>query len=68
MNVRSELEPWDKQLLEHKGKLDVASTESNLLNEKVSLEAQFGLAKILNVLLSGLYQLQGHFLLFLPSR
>lgn len=33
-NVRAELEPWDKQLLEHKGKLDVASTESNLLNEK----------------------------------
>ncbi|KAI8533943.1 hypothetical protein RHMOL_Rhmol10G0050100 [Rhododendron molle] len=32
--VRAELEPWEKQLIEHKGKLDVASTESKLLNEK----------------------------------
>ncbi|KAH7861220.1 hypothetical protein Vadar_023285 [Vaccinium darrowii] len=32
--VRAELEPWDNQLIEHKGKLDVASTESKLLNEK----------------------------------
>lgn len=34
-DVRSELEPWEKHLIEHKGKLDVASTESKLLNEKV---------------------------------
>ncbi|CAN4082601.1 unnamed protein product [Withania somnifera] len=32
--VRSELEPWEKHLIEHKGKLEVASTESKLLNEK----------------------------------
>lgn len=38
--VRAELEPWEKQLIEHKGKLDVASTESKLLNEKVRLEIQ----------------------------
>ncbi|KAJ8546057.1 hypothetical protein K7X08_018640 [Anisodus acutangulus] len=33
-DVRSELEPWEKNLIEHKGKLEVASTESKLLNEK----------------------------------
>ncbi|KAL7232356.1 hypothetical protein ACSBR2_010388 [Camellia fascicularis] len=32
--VRAELEPWDKQLIEHKGKLEVACTESKLLNDK----------------------------------
>ncbi|KAM7508004.1 hypothetical protein LguiA_018457 [Lonicera macranthoides] len=32
--VRAELEPWEKQLIEHKGKLEVASSESKLLNEK----------------------------------
>ncbi|WVZ15351.1 hypothetical protein V8G54_012917 [Vigna mungo] len=32
--VRSELEPWEKDLIEHKGKLEVACTESKLLNEK----------------------------------
>ncbi|KAI4389054.1 hypothetical protein MLD38_001318 [Melastoma candidum] len=32
--VRSELEPWEKRLLEHKGKLEVASTERKLLCEK----------------------------------
>ncbi|KAL3378731.1 hypothetical protein AABB24_004580 [Solanum stoloniferum] len=32
--VRSELEPWEKHLIEHKGKLEVASTESKLLSEK----------------------------------
>ncbi|XP_034707420.1 structural maintenance of chromosomes protein 4 [Vitis riparia] len=32
--VRVELEPWEKQLIEHKGKLEVASTEMKLLNEK----------------------------------
>lgn len=35
MKVRAELEPWEKQLIEHKGKLDVASNESKLLNDKV---------------------------------
>lgn len=35
--VRVELEPWEKQLIEHKGKLEVASTERKLLNEKVTL-------------------------------
>ncbi|KAG5540030.1 hypothetical protein RHGRI_020310 [Rhododendron griersonianum] len=33
-NVRAELEPWRDQLIEHKGKLEVACTESRLLNEK----------------------------------
>ncbi|KAM1262454.1 hypothetical protein ACFX13_028248 [Malus domestica] len=32
--VRAQLEPWEKQLIERKGKLEVASTEQNLLNEK----------------------------------
>ncbi|KAM7268935.1 hypothetical protein ACFE04_011101 [Oxalis oulophora] len=32
--IRAELEPWEKQLIEHKGKLEVACTESKLLNEK----------------------------------
>ncbi|KAK9271730.1 hypothetical protein L1049_002093 [Liquidambar formosana] len=32
--VRGELEPWEKQLIEHKGKLEVACTERKLLNEK----------------------------------
>ncbi|XP_062106651.1 structural maintenance of chromosomes protein 4 [Humulus lupulus] len=32
--VRAELEPWEKQLIEHKGKLEVASTENKLLSEK----------------------------------
>ncbi|OVA16089.1 RecF/RecN/SMC [Macleaya cordata] len=32
--VRAELEPWEKQLIEHKGKLDVACNESKLLKEK----------------------------------
>ncbi|XP_062151196.1 structural maintenance of chromosomes protein 4-like [Alnus glutinosa] len=32
--VRAELEPWEKQLIEHKGKLEVACTESKLLSEK----------------------------------
>lgn len=35
--VRAELEPWEKQLIEHKGKLDVASNESKLLKDKVSI-------------------------------
>lgn len=34
-NVRAELEPWEKQQIECKGKLDVASSESKLLKEKV---------------------------------
>ncbi|KAF6159765.1 hypothetical protein GIB67_030023 [Kingdonia uniflora] len=32
--VRAELDPWEKQLIEHKGKLDVACAESKLLKEK----------------------------------
>lgn len=35
--VRAELEPWEKQLIEHKGKLEVACTERKLLTEKVML-------------------------------
>lgn len=35
--VRAQLEPWEKQLIERKGKLEVASTEQKLLNEKVKL-------------------------------
>ncbi|KAL5723070.1 Structural maintenance of chromosomes protein 4 [Ranunculus cassubicifolius] len=34
MDVRAELEPWDKQIIEHKGKLDVACAESKLLKDK----------------------------------
>ncbi|GLJ12037.1 hypothetical protein SUGI_0182570 [Cryptomeria japonica] len=34
VNVRAELEPWEKQQIECKGKLDVASSESKLLKEK----------------------------------
>ncbi|KAJ4900913.1 Structural maintenance of chromosomes protein 4 [Raphanus sativus] len=32
--VRAELEPWEKDLIVHKGKLDVASSESELLSNK----------------------------------
>ncbi|CDP02233.1 unnamed protein product [Coffea canephora] len=32
--VRSELQPWENELIEHKGKLEVACTESKLLSEK----------------------------------
>ncbi|XP_057419756.1 structural maintenance of chromosomes protein 4 [Lotus japonicus] len=32
--VRAELEPWEKDLIEHKGKLEVACTEAKLLNDK----------------------------------
>ncbi|KAL0350888.1 UNVERIFIED_CONTAM: Structural maintenance of chromosomes protein 4 [Sesamum radiatum] len=32
--VRTKLEPWEKQLIEHRGKLEVASTEKKLLIEK----------------------------------
>ncbi|GJX53387.1 structural maintenance of chromosomes protein 4, partial [Tanacetum coccineum] len=32
--VRAELKPWEKQLIEHQGKLEVASTEKKLLSEK----------------------------------
>ncbi|KAI9154551.1 hypothetical protein LWI28_027999 [Acer negundo] len=34
VTVRAELEPWEKELILHKGKLDVACTESKLLCEK----------------------------------
>lgn len=37
MEVRAELEPWENQLIDHKGKLDVACAESKLLKEKVGL-------------------------------
>ncbi|KAG4991086.1 hypothetical protein JHK87_024543 [Glycine soja] len=33
--VRAELEPWEKDLIEHNGKLEVACTEAKLLNDKV---------------------------------
>nr|XP_008342973.2 structural maintenance of chromosomes protein 4 [Malus domestica] len=39
--VRAQLEPWEKQLIERKGKLEVASTEQNLLNEKHEAGAAF---------------------------
>ncbi|CAL1392134.1 unnamed protein product [Linum trigynum] len=32
--VRAELEPWEKQLIDHKGELEVARTESKLLTDK----------------------------------
>ncbi|KAK4766885.1 hypothetical protein SAY86_014636 [Trapa natans] len=32
--VHAELEPWEKQLIEHRGKLEVACTESKLLSDK----------------------------------
>ncbi|KAH0457445.1 hypothetical protein IEQ34_012760 [Dendrobium chrysotoxum] len=32
--VRAELEPWETKLIEHKGKLDVARSETKLLKEK----------------------------------
>lgn len=35
VTVRTELEPWEKELIVHKGKLEVASSESRLLSEKV---------------------------------
>ncbi|XXG57520.1 hypothetical protein AAC387_Pa03g4653 [Persea americana] len=34
VEVRAELEPWEKELIMHKGKLDVACTERKLLKEK----------------------------------
>ncbi|KAI3898016.1 hypothetical protein MKX03_027551 [Papaver bracteatum] len=34
VEVRAELEPWEKQLIEHKGKLDVACNETKLLKKK----------------------------------
>lgn len=37
--VRAELEPWEKELIDHKGKLEVACTENKLLNEKVRTTA-----------------------------
>lgn len=35
--VRAELAPWENQIIEHKGKLDVASAEKELMKQKVSL-------------------------------
>lgn len=37
-DVRAKLEPWEKQLIEHTGKLEVASSESKLLKEKVIID------------------------------
>ncbi|GMI99235.1 ARABIDOPSIS THALIANA STRUCTURAL MAINTENANCE OF CHROMOSOME 4 [Hibiscus trionum] len=34
VKVRAELEPWEKELIVHKGKLEVAHTECNLLTQK----------------------------------
>lgn len=34
--VRTELEPWENQIIEHKGRLDVASGEKELMKQKVS--------------------------------
>lgn len=33
--VRTELEPWENQIIEHKGRLDVASVEKKLMKQKV---------------------------------
>jgi chromosome segregation ATPase len=33
--VRTELEPWENQIIEHKGRLDVASAEKELMKQKV---------------------------------
>ncbi|CAM0954809.1 unnamed protein product [Alopecurus aequalis] len=33
--VRTELEPWEKQIIEHKGRLDVASAEKELMKQKI---------------------------------
>lgn len=35
--VRTELEPWENQIIEHKGRLDVASAEKELMKQKVGL-------------------------------
>ncbi|KAJ1263499.1 hypothetical protein BS78_09G189500 [Paspalum vaginatum] len=32
--VRTELEPWENQIIEHKGRLDVASAEKDLMKQK----------------------------------
>lgn len=32
--VRTELEPWENQVIEHKGRLGVASAEKNLMKQK----------------------------------
>ena len=37
IEVRAELEPWENQLIDHKGKLDVACAERRLLKEKVGV-------------------------------
>ncbi|KAI3751910.1 hypothetical protein L2E82_23004 [Cichorium intybus] len=33
-NVRAKLKPWEKELIEHQGKLEVASAENKLLSKK----------------------------------
>ncbi|KAK9984797.1 hypothetical protein SO802_034322 [Lithocarpus litseifolius] len=44
--VRAELEPWEKQLIEHKEKLEVTCTESKLLSEKECIKEQDALIPI----------------------
>ncbi|GFY87023.1 structural maintenance of chromosome 3 [Actinidia rufa] len=64
--VRVELEPWEKQLIEHKGKLDVACTERNLLNEKGTTHRRnggvgskgFGVAHVLQEILINAIELE----------
>ncbi|KAG5042818.1 hypothetical protein JHK87_006733 [Glycine soja] len=36
--VRAELKPWEKDLIEHNGKLEVVCTEAKLLNDKALKE------------------------------
>lgn len=39
--IRAELEPWEKELIVHKGKLEVTCTERKLLCEKVCFLCYF---------------------------
>lgn len=39
--VRTKLEPWENQIIEHKGRLDVASAEKDLMKEKVGPPCPF---------------------------
>ena len=70
--VRAELEPWEKELIVHKGKLEVAHTESNLLTQKVRLyiaiHLLIRLMKLWQLLdLSPLKSDCNNFLLFSPN-
>lgn len=35
--VRADLEPWEKQIIDCQGKIDLSSSEKRLLMEKVSV-------------------------------